>query len=112
MHRIGPARGEEIARVPGQARAFDALEGVGALKQRIDRGEAFDVAILTSALTLLTSNKLKPDSKVQIFGEPLQEVRLRQGLEKSYRVLARLHTGDERISLVDRANAVRPQTLF
>jgi len=68
--------------------------------------------ILTSALTLLTANKLKPDAKVKIFGEPLQEVRLRQGLEKSYRVLARLHTGDERIGLVDRANAVRPQTLF
>ncbi|MBY8852509.1 hypothetical protein K7G98_31450 [Saccharothrix sp. MB29] len=38
---------------------------------------------------------------------------LRLGLERCYRQLARLaDTPQERIALVDRANAVRPRTLF
>jgi len=68
--------------------------------------------ILVSALDLLASRRLKPDSKVQVFGEPLQETRVRLRLEKSYRSMARMLTGEERIKMVDRANAVRPHTLF
>ena len=33
------------------------------------------------------------------------------GLEKSLRAMAQLVTGEERIRLVDEANAVRPRTL-
>jgi serine/threonine-protein kinase PknG len=68
--------------------------------------------ILTSALVLLTSNRLKPDQTVRLFGEPLEEARLRFSLEQSFRSMARMQTGEARISLVDRANAVRPRTLF
>jgi serine/threonine-protein kinase PknG len=68
--------------------------------------------ILSTALVLLTSRKLKPDPTVRIFGEPLQELRIRFGLEKSFRSMAQLMTGDARINLVDRANAVRPRTII
>jgi serine/threonine-protein kinase PknG len=67
--------------------------------------------ILTSALQLLSARKLQPDKTVRIFGEPLQETPLRFSLEKSFRTMAQLQTGEARINLVDRANAVRPRTL-
>ena len=68
--------------------------------------------ILSTALELVTSGKLKPSPQVQILGRPLQEAQLRFGLEESFRSLARLLTGDARIDLIDRANAVRPRTLI
>jgi hypothetical protein len=37
---------------------------------------------------------------------------VRFGLEESFRSMARLLTGDARIELVDRANAVRPRTII
>ncbi|MDV6012538.1 tetratricopeptide repeat protein [Haloechinothrix sp. LS1_15] len=47
-----------------------------------------------------------------VLGCPLTERDVRFGLERCYRTLARLAgTADERITLVDRANAVRPRTL-
>ncbi|HET6859862.1 MAG TPA: tetratricopeptide repeat protein, partial [Streptomyces sp.] len=46
-----------------------------------------------------------------LLGSPLDERGLRFGLERSYRVLARLaQRGDERIDLVERANRFRPRT--
>jgi serine/threonine-protein kinase PknG len=47
-----------------------------------------------------------------ILGQPLEEIKLRQGLEKVLRSMAHLSTGDEKIVLVDEANRVRPKTLF
>ncbi|GAA2089441.1 serine/threonine-protein kinase [Streptomyces albiaxialis] len=47
----------------------------------------------------------------QLLGSPLTEEGLRFGLERSYRLLARLaQTGTERIELVERANRFRPRT--
>ena len=68
--------------------------------------------ILSSALDLLSAGKLQPSAQVKVLGRPLKEAPLRSGLEESYRSMARLLTGDARIDLVDRANAVRPRTLF
>jgi serine/threonine-protein kinase PknG len=68
--------------------------------------------ILLTALGLLTSGKLQPDAKVKILGHPLNEIQVRLGLEQCFRSTARLLTGDARVELVDRANAVRPRTLF
>ncbi|MFG3258060.1 tetratricopeptide repeat protein [Streptomyces sp. NPDC048172] len=46
-----------------------------------------------------------------LLGSPLTEEGLRFGLERSYRLLARLaQTGTERIELVERANRFRPRT--
>ncbi|MFD6276956.1 tetratricopeptide repeat protein [Streptomyces sp. NPDC060209] len=46
-----------------------------------------------------------------VLGSELDERGLRSGLERSYRMLARLaQRGDERIELVERANRLRPRT--
>ncbi|MYT33582.1 serine/threonine-protein kinase [Streptomyces sp. MspMP-M5] len=46
-----------------------------------------------------------------LLGSPLDERGLRFGLERSYRLLARLaQRGEERIELVERANRLRPRT--
>jgi serine/threonine-protein kinase PknG len=68
--------------------------------------------ILTAALTLLTSGRLQPSAQVKILGRPLNETQLRFGLEECFRSTARLLAGEARIDLVDRANAVRPRTVF
>lgn len=68
--------------------------------------------ILGAALDAVTSRAVPANHDVQVLGSPLEEVRLRAGLESSLRAMARLVSGEERIRLVDRANQVRPQTLF
>jgi serine/threonine-protein kinase PknG len=68
--------------------------------------------VLETALHLVTSKSLTPRSDLAILGQSLQEVSLRQGLEKVLRSMAHLSTGDEKIRLVDAANKVRPKTLF
>jgi serine/threonine-protein kinase PknG len=68
--------------------------------------------ILAAALALLTTGKLQPSAQVKILGRPLNETQLRFGLEECFRSSARLTTGDARIDLVDRANAIRPRTIF
>lgn len=51
-----------------------------------------------------------PDAR-KLLGAELSERGLRFGLERSYRMLARLaQRGDERIELVERANRFRPRT--
>ncbi len=51
-------------------------------------------------------------ASVQLFGHPLDEVGLRRGLESVYREQARLASDpDDKVRLVDRANAVRPRSL-
>lgn len=68
--------------------------------------------VLETALHLLTTQALAPTSTVTILGQPLEEVKLRLGLEKVLRSMAHLTTGDEKIQLVDEANRIRPRTLF
>ena len=68
--------------------------------------------ILSAALEAVLSRAVKEDPTVKVLGSPLQEIGLRAGLENSLRAVARLSAGEERIRLVDRANQVRPRTLF
>lgn len=68
--------------------------------------------VLETALNLVASKKLSPTSSISILGQPLEEVHLRQGLEKALRDMAHLSSGEEKIQLVDEANRVRPRTLF
>lgn len=50
--------------------------------------------------------------KPTVLGYPLAEREVRFGLERCYRTLARLAgTSDQRVTLVDRANTIRPRTL-
>jgi serine/threonine-protein kinase PknG len=80
------------------------LEGIE--KHRLDR------RVLETALNLLTSKTITAQNNLLILGQPLEEAKLRQGLEKVLRSMAHLSTGDEKILLVDEANRVRPKTLF
>jgi serine/threonine-protein kinase PknG len=87
-----------------QTLATLTLEGIE--KYRLDR------QILETALNLLTSKAITAQNNLLILGQPLQEIKLRQGLEKVLRSIAHLSTGKEKILLVDEANRVRPKTLF
>ncbi|GAA3884829.1 serine/threonine-protein kinase [Saccharothrix violaceirubra] len=67
------------------------------------------VELLAAALAAVRSTPPPPG---RLLGFPLDEPGLRTGLERCYRQLARhADTPEERIALVDRANAVRPRTL-
>ncbi|HBB30341.1 MAG TPA: serine/threonine protein kinase [Cyanobacteria bacterium UBA8803] len=68
--------------------------------------------VLETALHLITTQALSPTSTVTILGQPLEEIKLRLGLEKVLRSMAHLTTGDDKILLVDEANRVRPRTLL
>ncbi len=75
----------------------------------VDRSR-FRVDVLASALDIVESKG--PDPTVSISGRPASEPDLRDGLESAYRELARFaSTREERVALVDRANAVRRWTL-
>ncbi|MGH9126511.1 MAG: tetratricopeptide repeat protein [Acidimicrobiales bacterium] len=69
--------------------------------------------LLESALQLLRTKAIHPDATILVGGVPVTEARLRLGLEKAYRTLARLSpSAEERIRLVDKANQTRPRTLW
>jgi serine/threonine-protein kinase PknG len=77
-----------------------------------DQKHRLSCELFQTALSLVTSNTMKPDSSLQLLGQSLEEVKLRSGLEKALRAMAHLAIGDEKIRLVDEANRVRPRTLF
>ncbi|MFE7125873.1 tetratricopeptide repeat protein [Streptomyces sp. NPDC057617] len=92
-----------------------AAEQVSALREfGLDavRRERLSAEVLGTALDWVLSGS--PGSRpVQavLLGSELDERGLRFGLERSYRVLARLaQRGEERIELVERANRFRPRT--
>jgi serine/threonine-protein kinase PknG len=68
--------------------------------------------VLETALHLVTTKVVPPSSVLIILGQPLEEAKLRLGLEKALRDMAHLTTGEEKIDLIDEANRVRPKTLF
>jgi serine/threonine-protein kinase PknG len=66
--------------------------------------------VLDAALTVVVDKG--PQEKVTIAGVPAQEAPLRDALERAYRELAALTpAGQERVQLVDHANAVRRWTV-
>ncbi len=68
--------------------------------------------LLEQALGSLLDHRLDPDPNVVLAGAAFDEEEVRGGLERTYRSLAKLAaTDEERIRLVDRANANRPRTL-
>ena len=68
--------------------------------------------VLETTLNLLTSKVISAHSELTILGEKLEEKNLRRGLEKTYRAMAHLTSGEEKIRLVDQANQIRPRSLF
>ncbi|MEV7617275.1 tetratricopeptide repeat protein [Streptomyces sp. NPDC089799] len=74
--------------------------------------EQLAAEVLGSALDWVLSGSRGADpGRTSLLGSQLDERGLRFGLERSYRVLARLaQRGEERIELVERANRFRPRT--
>jgi len=89
--------------------AVKVIEGVQL--DIIERAE-ISVQVLSQALTGLDSGSIKADEKTTVFGEKFTEEGVRRELERTYRELGRLATDrDEKIRLVDKANAVRTKSL-
>ena len=86
--------------------AIEALTLDGVERHRLTQ------QVLETALHLVTTKAIPPTSAIAILGQPLEEPKIRKGLEKALRNLAHLATGDEKIRLVDEANRVRPRSLF
>ncbi|NGO69575.1 serine/threonine-protein kinase [Streptomyces boncukensis] len=76
------------------------------------RGEELTTEVLGSALDWALSGHLKgQETGRSLLGSPFTEEGLRSGLERSFRLLARLaQSGSERMELVERANRFRPRT--
>ncbi|WP_411110120.1 tetratricopeptide repeat protein [Streptomyces sp. c-19] len=92
------------------AAQVSALQGFG-----LDavRREQLSAEVLGTALDWVLSGSpgAEPGGGALLLGSELDERGLRFGLERSYRVLARLaQRGEERIELVERANRFRPRT--
>jgi serine/threonine-protein kinase PknG len=94
----------------GLASLAAALESIDNLTiDPVDRSR-FRVDVLRSALEIVESRGA--DTTVWISGRPAAEPALRDGLEAAYRELAGYASSrEERVHLVDRANAVRRWTL-
>lgn len=77
----------------------------------IERAE-ITVQILDQALVGLSSGAIPQDETVTLFDEPMTDTGVRRQLERTYRELGRLATNrDERIRLIDKANAVRAKSV-
>ncbi|MEU7552025.1 tetratricopeptide repeat protein [Streptomyces sp. NPDC044571] len=91
------------------AAQVEALERFGLDPVRYER---LSTEVLGAALDWVLSGSRGADpGRNSLLGSQLDERGLRFGLERSYRVLARLaQRGEDRIELVERANRFRPRT--
>ncbi|MFG2861251.1 tetratricopeptide repeat protein [Streptomyces sioyaensis] len=114
--RERPAREPLLADLRAAAAQTEALAGFGL---DAERREQLATEVLGTALdwVLSGSHGAGPPGEVAahdppaLLGSPLDERGLRFGLERSYRLLARLaQRGEKRIELVERANRFRPRT--
>ncbi|MFJ3974757.1 tetratricopeptide repeat protein [Streptomyces sp. NPDC090021] len=92
--------------------AADQVEALRRFGLDPARQELLATEVLGSALDWVLSGGRGADpGRTSLLGSQLDERGLRFGLERSYRVLARLaRRGEERIELVERANRFRPRT--
>ncbi|MFF9566518.1 tetratricopeptide repeat protein [Streptomyces sp. NPDC014685] len=93
--------------------AADQVSGLAGLGLDAMRREQLTVEVLGTALDWVLSGgpAARGAGPGTLLGSELDERGLRFGLERSYRMLARLaEPGDERIELVERANRFRPRT--
>ncbi|MEU1089999.1 tetratricopeptide repeat protein [Streptomyces sp. NPDC005576] len=124
--RVAAVRARLRGRDPGEPLADDlaaasdqitALAGLGLDAVRRERlstevlGTALDWVLSTGPARLSAGPAVSGPGARKLLGSELDERGLRFGLERSYRMLARLaQQGDERIELVERANRFRPRT--
>jgi serine/threonine-protein kinase PknG len=89
---------------------LDASARLERLRLDVERQTRLSAGVLEAAHEWLRQGKPTPGARV--LGCRLEERELRFGLERCYRAMARLAgTLEQRIELVDRANAIRPRTL-
>ncbi|MEU0399405.1 tetratricopeptide repeat protein [Streptomyces sp. NPDC006197] len=108
--RRRPAHEPLGADLTAAAAQVSALQGFGLDAVRRER---LSTEVLGMALDWVLSGSpgAAPGGGALLLGSELDERGLRFGLERSYRVLARLaQRGEERIELVERANRFRPRT--
>ncbi|MFE0048302.1 tetratricopeptide repeat protein [Streptomyces sp. NPDC059013] len=97
---------DDLTAAADQVAALERL-GLDALRR-----ERLSTEVLGTALDwVLSGSAGARPARTVLLGSELDERGLRFGLERSFRVLARLATnGEERIELVERANRYRPRT--
>nr|WP_107043032.1 serine/threonine-protein kinase [Streptomyces roseoverticillatus] len=120
--RVAAVRARLRRRSPQEPLLDDLVAAAGQVERLADFGldavrrERLSAEVLGSALDWVLSGSpgaggppaARPGA---LLGRGLDERELRFGLERSYRVLARLaQRGEERIELVERANRFRPRT--
>ncbi|MFE5562652.1 tetratricopeptide repeat protein, partial [Streptomyces sp. NPDC056544] len=105
-------RSPQEALLADLAAAADQVEALRRFGLDPERQERLRAEVLGSALDWVLSGSRGSDpGRTSLLGSQLDERGLRFGLERSYRVLARLaRRGEERIELVERANRFRPRT--
>ncbi|MCY0916664.1 protein kinase [Streptomyces sp. H27-G5] len=105
-------RSPEEALLPDLTAAAAQVEALARFGLDAERHERLSTEVLGSALDWVLSGGRGADpGRTSLLGSQLDERGLRFGLERSYRVLARLaQRGEERIELVERANRFRPRT--
>ncbi|MGW0896742.1 tetratricopeptide repeat protein, partial [Streptomyces goshikiensis] len=105
-------RAPEEALLPDLTAAAAQVEALERFGLDAERHQRLSTEVLGSALDWVLSGSRGADpGRSLLLGSQLDERGLRFGLERSYRVLARLaQRGEERIELVERANRFRPRT--
>lgn len=105
-------RSPEEALLADLSAAAAQVEALGRFGLDSVRHERLRAEVLGSALDWVLSGSRGSDpGRTSLLGCQLDERGLRFGLERSFRVLARLaQRGEERIELVERANRFRPRT--
>jgi len=100
------------AATPGLAELSHAEQAITALSLDEMLHHRLAVEIQQKALNLMEANVIPAAPSTQIFGQTMDREHLRTGIEKALRGMARLvQTREERISLVDLANQMRPATI-
>jgi serine/threonine-protein kinase PknG len=94
---------------PTEADLVSAGQRLDSVDLDVPRRAQLTGEVLAAAFDWVTRNSACPS---RVLDCALSEHELRLGLERCYRTQARFAaTPEERIALVDRANAVRPRTL-
>ncbi|MEC3975445.1 tetratricopeptide repeat protein [Amycolatopsis sp. H20-H5] len=90
----------------------DASTRLERLTLDAERRTRLSAEVLEAAYDWVLAPQGEPTQGAKVLGCALDERDLRFGLERCYRTLARLAgTMDQRVELVDKANAIRPRTL-